>query len=132
MNCSKFDCSIIICSTLLAANQLLDTKFINCLNPVNPGSTGFEQLTKQVTNGRYCLLLLELLLEWCRANEKSCRADFSSKRISSRWSWPKTTCLISCKLKLLEMTTFISLLPYSCPLSFRCVHVRELIIINWF
>jgi hypothetical protein len=49
VNCSKFDCSTIICSTLLAANQLLDTKFINCSNPVNPGSTGFEQLTKKVT-----------------------------------------------------------------------------------
>jgi hypothetical protein len=29
----------------LAGNQLLNTKFINCSNPVNPGSTGFEQLT---------------------------------------------------------------------------------------
>ena len=38
VNCSKFDCSTIICSTLLTANQLLDTKFINCSNPVNPGS----------------------------------------------------------------------------------------------
>ena len=28
------------------------------------------------------------LLKWCRANKKLCRADFSSKRISSRWSWP--------------------------------------------
>ncbi len=36
VNCSKFDCSTIISSTLLAANQLLDTKLINCLNPVNP------------------------------------------------------------------------------------------------
>jgi hypothetical protein len=31
------NCSTIICSTLLGANQLLDTKFINCSNPVNPG-----------------------------------------------------------------------------------------------
>jgi hypothetical protein len=54
VNCSKFDCSTIICSTLLAANQLLDTKLINCSNPVNPGSTGFEQLTKKVTSGRHC------------------------------------------------------------------------------
>ncbi len=45
INCSKFDCSTINWSTLLAGNQLLDTKFINCSNPVNPGSTGFEQLT---------------------------------------------------------------------------------------
>ena len=29
-----------------------------------------------------------LLLEQCRAIIKSCRADFSSNRISSRWSWP--------------------------------------------
>jgi hypothetical protein len=28
------------------------------------------------------------LLEWCRAIIKSCRADFSSNRNSSRWSWP--------------------------------------------
>jgi hypothetical protein len=28
------------------------------------------------------------LLKWCRAIIKSCRADFLSKRISSRWSWP--------------------------------------------
>jgi hypothetical protein len=56
VNCSKFDCSTINWSTLLAGNQLLDTKFINCSNPVNPGSTGFEQL---------------------------CRPVFSSKRISS-------------------------------------------------
>jgi hypothetical protein len=55
VNCSKFDCSTIICSTLLAANQLLDMKLINCSNPVNPGSTGFEQLTKKVTNGWHCL-----------------------------------------------------------------------------
>ncbi len=47
VNCSKFDCSTINWSTLLAGNQLLDTKFINCSNPVNPGSTGFEQLTKK-------------------------------------------------------------------------------------
>ncbi len=46
VNCSKFDCSTIICSTLLAGNQLLDTKFINCSNPVNPGKTGFGQMTK--------------------------------------------------------------------------------------
>ena len=26
---------------------------INCSNPVNPGSTGIEQLTKKVTNGRH-------------------------------------------------------------------------------
>ncbi len=45
VNCLKFDCLTIICSTLLAANQLLNTKLINCSNPVNPGSTGFEQLT---------------------------------------------------------------------------------------
>ncbi len=49
VNCSKFDCSTIICSTLLAGNQLL---------------------------------------EWCRAIIKSCRADFSSNQILSRWSWP--------------------------------------------
>jgi hypothetical protein len=41
------NCSTIDWLTLLAGNQLLDTKFINCLNPVNPGSTGFEQLTKK-------------------------------------------------------------------------------------
>ncbi len=41
VNCSKFDCSTINWSTLLAGNQLLDTKFINCSNPVNP----VEQLT---------------------------------------------------------------------------------------
>ncbi len=29
-----------------------------------------------------------LLLERCRAIIKSCRADFLSNRISSRWSWP--------------------------------------------
>jgi hypothetical protein len=29
-----------------------------------------------------------LLLERCRAIIKSCRADFSSNRISSRWLWP--------------------------------------------
>ena len=46
VNCSKFDCLTIICSTLLAGNQLLDTKFINCSNPVNHGLTGFEQMTK--------------------------------------------------------------------------------------
>ena len=40
INCSKFDCSTINWLTLLAGNQLLDTKFINCSNPVNPGSTG--------------------------------------------------------------------------------------------
>ncbi len=45
VNCSKFDCSTINWSTLLAGNQLLDTKFINCSNPVNPGSTGFEQFS---------------------------------------------------------------------------------------
>ena len=54
INCSKFECSTINWSTLLAGNQLLDTKFINCLNPVNPGSTGFEQLTKKVTIGPHC------------------------------------------------------------------------------
>jgi hypothetical protein len=37
VNCSKCDCSTVICLTLLAGNQLLDTKFINCSNPVNPG-----------------------------------------------------------------------------------------------
>jgi hypothetical protein len=52
-NCSKFDCSTINWSTLLAGNQLLDTKFINCSNPVNPGSTGFERLTKKMTTGRH-------------------------------------------------------------------------------
>jgi len=31
------NCSICDCSTLLAANQLLDTKLINCSNQVNPG-----------------------------------------------------------------------------------------------
>ena len=35
-----------------AENQLIDTKFINCSNPVNPGLTGFEQLTKKVTTGQ--------------------------------------------------------------------------------
>ncbi len=35
VNCSKFDCSTINWSTLLAGNQLLDTKFINCSNQVN-------------------------------------------------------------------------------------------------
>ncbi len=35
INCSKFDCSTINWLTLLARNQLLDTKFINCSNPVN-------------------------------------------------------------------------------------------------
>ena len=50
MNCSKFDCSTINWSTLLAGNQLLDTKFINCLNPVNPGLTGFKQMTKNIVN----------------------------------------------------------------------------------
>ena len=49
VNCSKFDCS-----TLLAGNQLLDTKFINCSNPVNPGSTGVDQMTKKVTTARQC------------------------------------------------------------------------------
>jgi hypothetical protein len=34
------------------SNQLLDTKFINCPNPVNPGSTGSEH--KKVTNGQHC------------------------------------------------------------------------------
>jgi hypothetical protein len=51
VNCSKFDCSTINWSTLLAGNQLLNTKLINYSNPVNPGSTVFEQLTKKVTNG---------------------------------------------------------------------------------
>jgi hypothetical protein len=37
VNCSNCDCSTRICSTLLAANQLLDTNFIICSNPVNPG-----------------------------------------------------------------------------------------------
>jgi hypothetical protein len=46
VNCSKFDCSTIICLTLLAGNQLLDTKFINCSNPVNACLTGFEQMIK--------------------------------------------------------------------------------------
>ena len=32
-----------------------------------------------------------LLLERCRAIIKSCRADFSSNQISSRWSWPVWT-----------------------------------------
>ena len=54
VNCSKFDCSTINWLTLLAGNQLLDTKFINCSNPVNPGSTGFEQLTKKMTTGQHC------------------------------------------------------------------------------
>ncbi len=49
VNCSKFNCSTVICLTLLAGNQLLDTKFINCSNPVNPGETGFEQLIKKVS-----------------------------------------------------------------------------------
>ena len=30
----------------------------------------------------------KLLLEWCRAIIKSCRADFSSNQILSRWLWP--------------------------------------------
>ena len=47
LKCLKFDCSTINWSTLLAGNQLLNTKFINCSNPVNPGSTGFKQLTKK-------------------------------------------------------------------------------------
>ena len=50
VNCSKFDCSTINWLTLLAVNQLLDTKFINCSNPVNPGSTRFKQLTKKSDN----------------------------------------------------------------------------------
>ncbi len=54
VNCSKFDCSTINWLTLLAGNQLLDTKIINCSNPVNPGLTGFEQLTIKVTNGIHC------------------------------------------------------------------------------
>jgi hypothetical protein len=54
VNCSKFDCSTVICSTLLAANQLLDTNFINCSNPVNPGYTGFEQMTKKISTARQC------------------------------------------------------------------------------
>ncbi len=37
VNCSNCDCSTRDCSTLLAGNQLLDTNFDNCLNPVNPG-----------------------------------------------------------------------------------------------
>ncbi len=37
VNCSNCDCSTVICSTLLAGNQLLDTFFVNCSNPVNPG-----------------------------------------------------------------------------------------------
>ena len=37
VNCSNCDCLTRICSTLLAANQLLDTNFIVCSNPVNPG-----------------------------------------------------------------------------------------------
>ncbi len=35
VNCSNCDCSTRICSTLLAANQLLDTNFVICSNPVN-------------------------------------------------------------------------------------------------
>jgi hypothetical protein len=50
VNCSKFDCSTINWLTLLAGNQLLDTKFINCSNPVNPGLTGLEQMTKNIVN----------------------------------------------------------------------------------
>jgi hypothetical protein len=70
----KFDCSTIICSTLLAGNQLLDTKFINCSNPVNPGLTGFEQMTKilsiaqfqfKIAVDHYFLLInLQKLLEF--------------------------------------------------------------------
>jgi hypothetical protein len=37
VNCSNCDCSTRNCSTLLAGNQLLDTFFVNCSNPVNPG-----------------------------------------------------------------------------------------------
>jgi hypothetical protein len=36
----------------LAGNQLLDTKFINCSNPVNPGLTGFEQMTKILSSNQ--------------------------------------------------------------------------------
>ena len=36
-NCSTRNCSTRNCSTLLAGNQLLDTFFVNCSNPVNPG-----------------------------------------------------------------------------------------------
>jgi hypothetical protein len=46
VNCSKFDRSTINWSTLWAGNQLRKTKFINCSNQVNPGLTGFEQMTK--------------------------------------------------------------------------------------
>ena len=34
------------------------------------------------------------MLECCRAIIKSCWADFSSKRISSSWSWPDNTHLL--------------------------------------
>ena len=54
VNCSKFDCSTINWSTLLAGNQLLYKKFINCSNQVNPGSTGFDQLTL-LSNATYKL-----------------------------------------------------------------------------
>jgi hypothetical protein len=39
VNCSNCDCSARDCSTLLAGNQLLDTNFDNCSNPVNPGKS---------------------------------------------------------------------------------------------
>ena len=54
INCSKFDCSTINWSTLLAGNQLLNTKLFNCSNQVTLGSTWFDKLTKKVTTGRYC------------------------------------------------------------------------------
>ncbi len=57
VNCSKFDCSTINWSTLLAGNQLLHTKFFNCLNRVNPRSTRFDRLTKKVTTGWHCWAL---------------------------------------------------------------------------
>ena len=37
VNCSNCNCSTRNCSTLFAGKQLLDTNFINCSNPVNPG-----------------------------------------------------------------------------------------------
>ncbi len=37
VNCSNCNCSTRNCSTLFAGKQLLNTNFINCSNPVNPG-----------------------------------------------------------------------------------------------
>ncbi len=57
------------------------------------------------TYGRYFLIVDHFslfchLLKWCRAIIKLCRADFSSKQISSRWSWPQFLWLVAVGLTL--------------------------------